>query len=92
MSDSRYPFTYAYDYLRTEAADGIQCNVSRAECAKIVEVIADTLGPLAMGLNATKICELLADRYLAEEKSGMQQKKLEKRLQISGLLSDGGGT
>lgn len=56
FSPTRYPYTYAYDYMRSHAEQfGLPNNLSRAECAGIVR-----------GEHKEAVVRLLADAYLRE--------------------------
>lgn len=60
--DSRYPYTYAVDYLRLKVPNSDGSIISRAVMAKICQVIAD-----AMEMeNNLPISLALADKYIEE--------------------------
>lgn len=55
--EGRYPYTYAYDYLRSHAADfGLHHYISRSECA----------GMLRNNPDKEAVCIMLAEAYLRE--------------------------
>lgn len=57
FSPTRYPYTYAYDYLRAHAEYfGLPSNMSREQCS----------GLLYSNPDKEAICRLLADAYLRE--------------------------
>lgn len=54
---NRYPYTYAYDYLRSHPEDfGLPRGLARMDCASLLKNNKDK----------EKICVLLADAYLRE--------------------------
>lgn len=62
---SRYPYTYAADYLRAFAGygpEGTKC--SRADASQIRQAIAR-----ALGMEDSALAEKLADYYLANEQA-----------------------
>jgi len=59
-SDSRYPYTYAADYLRERVRNDDGSLLSRSVMAHVQQVIAD-----AMGMeNKLPISQALADKFL----------------------------
>lgn len=61
-TDSRYPYTYAADYLREKVLNVDGTMLSRAVMAQVCQVIAD-----AMGMeNKLPISEALADKFIEE--------------------------
>lgn len=61
-TDSRYPFTYAADYLREKVRDGDGSILSRSVMARVQTVIAD-----AMGMDdKIEISKALADKFIQE--------------------------
>lgn len=62
--DTRYPYTYAADYIRSLVGfDGDNVKLSRAEAASIKSGIA-----AALGMQDSEFAEKLADFYLKNEK------------------------
>jgi len=59
VNDSRYPFTYSADYIRSLA--GYE-KLSRSDASFIVGQIAEI-----MGIDATELKKKLADRYIEEQ-------------------------
>ena len=61
-TDSRYPYTYAADYLRDKVPNSDGKILSRSVMAQICQVIAD-----AMGMeNKLPISEALANKFIEE--------------------------
>lgn len=62
FTEDRYPYTYAYDYLRTHWEQfGLERWLSRGECAALFR------GPDGeLREDKEQICELLADAYLRQ--------------------------
>jgi transposase len=61
--DTRYPYTYADDYIRILAGYGVGgTTISRSDALKIIEGIS-----VAMGIDIREITERLADYYKAHE-------------------------
>lgn len=61
MSDGRYPYTYADDFIRSIpniTANGTK--LSRSEASQIISKIAEIIG-----IDRVKIAEKLADYYMA---------------------------
>jgi len=58
-TDSRYPYTYAADYLRTIVKNSDGSILSRAVMAHIQQVIAN-----AMGIDEIEISNALADKFI----------------------------
>lgn len=62
---SRYPYTYAADYLRTATMDmndlGAGCNVSRSQASCIISATAK-----ALGMEKPELAKLLADQYVKD--------------------------
>jgi hypothetical protein len=59
-TDSRYPYTYAADYLREKVKNDDGSFLSRSVMAQVQQVIAD-----AMGMeNKLPISEALADKFI----------------------------
>lgn len=57
---TRYPYTYAYDYLRAKGpGNGTADGMSRSDASKIVEAISK-----ATGIPNIALCYQLADYYL----------------------------
>lgn len=62
FSPSRYPYTYAYDYLRGDCnAPGYEGIASRGEMAEKVGAYCEY-----NGLDKDETCAMLADRYIAD--------------------------
>lgn len=62
-TDSRYPYTYAADYLREKIGDDYGRGlISRAAASRVRTLIAD-----ACGLDDIHVAEKLADAFLAEK-------------------------
>lgn len=63
MTDSRYPYTYACDYLRGIAGrnENGSTKISRADASQIRTAIAE-----AIGMSDEKIAQALADKYLED--------------------------
>jgi hypothetical protein len=61
-TDSRYPYTYAADYLRINIAGHGDKLISRAEAAAAQRLIAE-----AIGVNKVLISESLADKFIEQE-------------------------
>lgn len=63
-NDSRYPYTYACDYLRGFGGiDNSGVKMSRAEASEVRGSVAK-----AIGMDDKELAEKLADFYLANEK------------------------
>lgn len=63
MTDSRYPYTYAADYLRMIGGyDERGCKLSRSDAARIREEIA-----AVVGMPDEDLARKLADQYKANE-------------------------
>lgn len=63
MSDTRYPYTYACDYVRSLAGFGEGgAKISRSDASTIREGIA-----LALGIDDAEIARKLADYYKRNE-------------------------
>lgn len=63
MSDTRYPYTYACDYVRSLAGFGEGgVKISRSDASTIREGIA-----LALGIDDAEIARKLADYYKRNE-------------------------
>ena len=58
---SRYPYTYACDYLRMETKDHgqLECKMSRSDASRIQSIIAD-----ALGMPDEDLAKALADRFI----------------------------
>lgn len=62
MSNSRYPYTYAYDFIRANTMEYSEINemnlpqFSRSQCARICHAIAPALGMMPVEL-AEKIAD-----------------------------------
>lgn len=64
MTDSRYPYTYACDFLRAfGGADKGGVKLSRADASKMREQIAK-----AIGMTDEELAKKLADYYQANER------------------------
>ena len=62
-TDSRYPYTYAADYVRSLAGHGEQgAKLSRSDASQIRSGIA-----LALGMDDVELARKLADHYRANE-------------------------
>lgn len=62
-NNSRYPYTYACDYLRgVGGIDNSGVKMSRAEASEIRGAVA-----IALGMDDKELAEKLADFYLANE-------------------------
>lgn len=59
VTDSRYPFTYSADYIRSLV--GYE-NMSRSDAANIVSQIAEIIG-----MDETELKKKIADRYIKEK-------------------------
>jgi hypothetical protein len=65
QEDSRYPYTYACDYLRMfGGADKSGVRLSRLDASRIREAVAK-----AIGMDDEELAKKLADYYLANEVS-----------------------
>lgn len=65
MNSSRYPYTYACDYLRMLSGkqdNGISPRLSRAQASHIRKTISEV-----MGLDDEEVAKGLADKFLALE-------------------------
>lgn len=60
-TDTRYPYTYAADYLRVEVNPYSDEHFSRADMSRIQQIIAD-----ALGIDKTTISKALADKYIEQ--------------------------
>jgi hypothetical protein len=60
--DSRYPYTYAADYLRGEVGHDNGKLISRAAAAVMVDRASK-----ALGIDSSILANALADRYIAKE-------------------------
>lgn len=63
-TDSRYPYTYAADYLRENARNFDGSLMSRSTAAQAQQIIAD-----ALGIEKEKISRSLADKFINEKKT-----------------------
>jgi hypothetical protein len=64
MSDSRYPYTYACDYIRGLASrSGMSTKIDRCDASKIISGVA-----LVVGLSHEDLAIKLADYYKAHER------------------------
>ena len=61
-SDSRYPYTYAADYLREKVRNGDGSILSRSVMAQVQAVIAEVMGME----NKVAISNALADKFIEE--------------------------
>lgn len=61
IDDPRYPYTYAYDYIReiVGVGDDGSIKISRSDASQIVSVLADLVG-----LDNEEMAKRIADRYL----------------------------
>ena len=59
-TDSRYPYTYAADYLREKVKNDDGSSMSRSVMAQVQQVIADAMGMS----NKLPISEALADKFI----------------------------
>lgn len=65
-TDSRYPYTYAADYLREKVRNDDGSILSRSVMARVQAVIAD-----AMGMDEkTEIANALADKFIEDNIEG----------------------
>lgn len=65
MVDTRYPYTYAADYIRSLAGYGEGgTKLSRSDSSKILSGIAD-----AIGMTDNELAEKLADYYQENQES-----------------------
>lgn len=68
MSNSRYPYTYAYDFIRmhvkdySETAGMMLPTVSRSQCAQACGAIAE-----ALGMSKEDLCKTIADYAKSQE-------------------------
>ena len=63
ITDERYPYTYAADYVRSLAGYGEFCTkLSRSDASRIRSGIA-----LALGIDDAELARKLADHYKANE-------------------------
>lgn len=60
-NDSRYPYTYAADYIRQHASRDDGTTFSRSEAAQIHAIVAD-----AFGIDRAELAKKLADKYIDE--------------------------
>lgn len=58
-SSGRYPYTYAYDYLREKTTP----NISRADMSQILGLIVDGLGLENQGMTKETCAIMLAEKY-----------------------------
>lgn len=58
---SRYPYTYACDYIRMEMQEPgrIECKWSRSEASQVRALIAD-----ALGISDEEVAKKLADKFV----------------------------
>lgn len=60
---SRYPYTYAYDLIRTSIPYGENgCKISRGDCAQMCKILSKVLG-----VENEDLCKKLADYYIENE-------------------------
>jgi hypothetical protein len=65
----RYPYTYAYDYLRMFGPQaGVVPLLGRSDCGHLLEAIAT-----ATGIGKVELAEKLADYYLEHEEELVEQ-------------------
>ena len=76
MTDSRYPYTYAADFIRSYgpvSAEGVVLN--RSDASKIREAIAK-----ALGIDDEELAKKLADAELADNQDPEHRKRQTLRL------------
>jgi hypothetical protein len=66
MTDSRYPYTYACDYIRqfSPVRPGEGVVLGRSDASRIRQGVA-----VAIGMSDEKLAALLADRFLLDEQN-----------------------
>jgi hypothetical protein len=81
--DTRYPYTYAADFLRSVAGYNAQgTNLSRSDASQIRSKIAEIIG-----MDDEELAKKLADYYLANQEE-MTEKSVDEFLTSSGLKKD----
>lgn len=81
MADSRYPYTYAADYIRGIAGYNENgTKLSRSDASQIRQVFSDILEFYGVGINDYMFACMLADRELQKEE-WVNQKQAEEFLE-----------